>query len=100
MRGTGVASRGVAELYTDSLVWSMVHPRRSPLGIVGGCVMWHCALSVGSRVGASVAGCFMRERVGFSDQARKPVGGGVDAVHKGVGKRWPRACSTVPCRHA
>jgi hypothetical protein len=91
---------GFPGFYTEGWIRSMVHRRGSPLVDVGGRVGRHGELIPGNAPVVSVDGGFTRERVGFSDQARKPVGGGVDAVHKGVGKRLRRACSTVPCRRA
>jgi hypothetical protein len=65
---------------------------------MGGCAGRHGELVLGDTQVVLVDGSFTRKRVGFSDQAGKTVGGGVDTVHQGVGRGWPRVASTLPCR--
>jgi hypothetical protein len=60
----------------------MVHRRWSPLVVVGGCAGRHGELVLGDTQVVSVDGGFTQKRVGFSDQAGKSVGGGVDTVHQ------------------
>jgi hypothetical protein len=76
----------------------MVHRRWSPLVVVGGCAGRHSELVLGDTQVVSVDGGFTRKRVGFSDQAGKSVGGGIDTVHQGVGQGWPRVASMSPYR--
>jgi hypothetical protein len=76
----------------------MVHRRGSPLVVVGGRAGRHGELILGNTQVVSVDGSFTRRRVGFSDQARQSVGGGVDTVHQGVGQACHRVGVSMPCR--
>jgi hypothetical protein len=75
----------------------MVHHRGSPLVVVGGRAGRHGELILGNTQVVSVDGGFTRKRVGFSDQARQSVGGGVDTVHQGVGQACHRVGVSMSC---
>jgi hypothetical protein len=78
----------------------MVHPRRSPLGVMGGCAGRHRALSAGSRVGASVAGCFTCGSSSFREGADETVGCWSVPVLGSAGRGWQRVYVTTPCSPA
>jgi hypothetical protein len=78
----------------------MVHHRGSPLVVVGGCAGRHGELILGNTLVVLVDGGFMRKWVGFSDQAGKSVGGGIDTVHQGSGQGCRRVGGIVSCRCA
>jgi hypothetical protein len=78
----------------------MVHPRWSPLGVMGGYAGRRRALSLGVGVTVSVASGPGRKSLWFSAIASETLQGSVAVVYHGAGWGWRCVVRETPCRRA